>query len=198
MAKKIRKSFLKKRKNSNKEKTTFNLRGNIISKYLKAIALSHREAFFYRPLKNTVLISYADYNHGEMATPLPRMVKRRYKAVLELPVNDIDFPNQKNSFLTALFPNHNYHIFNDSDCKKLKYFIKTYKQSHFIVNCDAGVSRSSATALYICYRLAPKDYHKLMKLNIYYPNVLIFSFLKEGKFNSCLYEKYNKILHRLS
>ncbi|MDN6846492.1 MAG: hypothetical protein L0L87_02570, partial [Tetragenococcus koreensis] len=74
-------------------------------------------------------------------------------------------------------------------------FIENHKDSHFVVHCDAGVSRSSATALAITKELAPEDYQKLLDLGIYFPNVLIYSYLVEGKFNDKLYKKYSKQLH---
>lgn len=88
-----------------------------------------------------------------------------------------------------LYPDNNYHIFDEDDFKKTHDFIEKYKDSHFVVHCDAGVSRSSATALAIAKELAPEDYQKLLNLGIYFPNVLIYSYLVEGKFNDKLYKK---------
>lgn len=56
--------------------TTYNLRGHQINKDMKAIALSHPEALDYEPLSNSVLISYAGYDRGQMATPMPDSVKK--------------------------------------------------------------------------------------------------------------------------
>lgn len=177
-------------------KTTFELRGYTLDKHLKAIALSHQEALLYKPLKNTVLISYANYDHGKMFSPMPENVKKRYKAVLELPVNDIDRTDEYTlSIFEQMYPDHNYHVFDEGDYQKLHAFIVTYKDCHFIVHCDAGVSRSSATALYINYIYAPKDYEKLKKLGIYYPNALIFGYLSEGKMSDEILAKTNAFLY---
>lgn len=176
--------------------TTYNLRGHQINKDMKAIALSHPEALDYEPLSNSVLISYAGYDRGQMATPMPDSVKNRYKAVLELPIDDIDQKSGKiRAMFDRLYSDNNYHIFDEDDFKKTHDFIEKYKDSHFVVHCDAGVSRSSATALAIAKELAPEDYQKLLNLGIYFPNVLIYSYLVEGKFNDKLYKKYSKQLH---
>lgn len=177
--------------------TTFKLRGQTLDKHTKAIALSHMEAREYKPLPNTVLISYGNYNHGKIATPLPDDIKQQYKAVLEMPVNDIGITNKTTlGLFDKLFSNRNYHAFDKKDAKEVKDFIEKYKDSRFVVNCDAGVSRSSATALYINSLYAPEDYRKLRDLKIYFPNTRIFSYLKEGDFDESLDNKYGKELHR--
>lgn len=176
--------------------TTYNLRGQTIDKDIKALALSHSEALHYQPLADSVLISYANYDHGKMATPLPASVKKRYQAVLELAVDDIDQKNPKiRSFFSRIYPQDNYHIFDEKDLKRTFIFMEKYQNSHFVVHCDAGISRSSATALAIAKRYAPKDYQKLLDLGIYFPNVLIYSYLVDGTYNAQLAKKYRKELH---
>jgi|SRR5699024_28852 len=180
-----------------KNKETFELRGYTLDKHIKAVALSHQEALTYKPLKNTVLISYANYDHGKMFSPMPEKVKKRYKAVLELPVNDIDRIDADTlAIFEQMYPNKNFHVFDDKDYQKLHDFIEKYQDSYFIVHCDAGVSRSSATALYIDQKYAPDDYEKLKSLPIYYPNALIFGYLSEGKMNEEILEKYSHELYK--
>lgn len=175
---------------------SFELRGHTLDKHIKAIALSHQEAREYKPLKNSVLISYANYDHGKMFSPMPEDVKKSYKAVLELPVNDIDrIDNESLDVFERIFPDENFHVFDEKDYQKLHNFIEKYQDSYFVVHCDAGVSRSSATALYINHEYAPEDFETLQKLNIYFPNALIYGYLQEGEMNVEILEKYRNELY---
>lgn len=176
--------------------TSYNLRGHLIDKNMKAIALSRSEALHYQPLPDSVMISYAGYDHGKMAIHMPDPIQKHYQAVLELAVDDIDQRGGKvQAFFDRLSPQHDYHIFDSKDCKKVFAFMEKYQEKHFVVHCDAGVSRSAATALAIAKRYAPEDYQKLLELGVYFPNVLIYSYLVDGTFNDELAKKYRKELH---
>ena len=174
--------------------TTYNLRGHLIDKQIKAVALSRPEAQLYEPLPNSVLISYAGNHQGKMARTIPAEVKKRYRAVLEMPVDDISPDGSGKSSWFNFFSADSYHAFDQNDYQRLHTFIETYQDCYFVVHCDAGISRSSATALYIAKKYAPQDYDLLTSFNIYYPNVRIFGYLSDGAMSPEIHQKYSKLL----
>lgn len=65
-------------------------------------------------------------------------------------------------------------IFSHNELNLIKEFVLKNKDKPFLINCDAGISRSSAIAIYIC--LLFNDNEGIEKINSYYryaPNPLM-------------------------
>ncbi len=166
------------------------IRGKTIDKHLKAIALSRQEVLSYQPLENSVLISYGGSYKGQIARRVPEKVKLRYRDVLELAVDDV-ISDKRDSKHLSLFSSFDVHAFDEKDCQKTRQFIEKYADAYFVVHCDAGISRSSATAYYIAEKYAPEDFKSLQKLGIYFPNPRIYGFLKDDHFDPKVYRRYD-------
>lgn len=92
-------------------------------------------------VKNRILISII----GDVESSLEMEVKDRYKDVLELRFCDLDFVPSKDHDLYGLS------VFDSEKYYKIKDFIEEYKNENIDIHCSAGVSRSSAVAIGICF-----------------------------------------------
>lgn len=103
-----------------------------------AINISYFEASVIKTLpSNTVLISINE----EYENYRPLMLDRNDERVLSLRFTDIICDVEQFGKV--------YHTLNQEMAKTITNFIEKHKDCNFIIHCRAGVSRSSAVAMYI-------------------------------------------------
>ncbi|MGL5710467.1 MAG: hypothetical protein ACRCW9_06480 [Cetobacterium sp.] len=122
--------------------------------------------------KDKVLISIL----SPIETSLTKECKERYLDVLELRFEDLPFDASKIEELKEEYTR----VFNEKDFELIKNFVSEYKNNSIDIHCAAGVSRSSAVALGICFIKEDKELLKdtILRHPFIYPNERILCFFR--------------------
>jgi len=98
-------------------------------------------------LSNTVLISISDPTYKEeVRAPLKDKYCKKFKSYIKIQFWDIQNITKENEEKSQ-------NIIDDKTIEKLEYFIKENKKSKFVINCNAGISRSAGVGLLVEYIL---------------------------------------------